>query len=193
MNSFLSLTGQHNSSPVHTTPSHMDLNNNKTSRFSSSDTPFGSFPDVGPEFYSKEENLGHTSVKDENSGHASIKEENLRNTSLKGENLQHTSIKGENSGHASAKDENLRHTSKENLGHTSKGPYTFSDVNKINLENVITVLNKTDTLSDKELRDLNLRLLQTDYETMNVFPLSCLTKDGFSDFLAVLKEKVETL
>ena len=183
MNSFLSLTGQHNSSPVHTTPSRMDLNNNKTSRLSSSDTPFGSFADVGPEFYSKEENSGHTSVKDENSGHTSLKEENL----------QYTSIKGENSGHASTKDENLRHTSKENLGHTSKGPYTFSDVNKINLENLITVLNKTDTLSDKELRDLNLRLLQTDYETMNVFPLSCLTKDGFSDFLAVLKEKVETL
>lgn len=202
MNSFLSLTGQHHSSPVHTTPTHMDLNKDKTSRLSSSDTPFGSFADIGPEFSSKEENSGlalkdghsrHSSIKKENSGHRSTREENLRYTSTKEEHSEHKSTKEKISGHASTKDENLIHTSKENLGHTSKDPDTFSDLNKINLENVIIVLNKTDTLSDKEFRDLNLRLQQTECETMNVCPLSCLTEDGFSDFLAVLKEKVETL
>ena len=65
--------------------------------------------------------------------------------------------------------------------------------NETRLENLIVVLNKTDKLSDKELEQLQDYVREIRNNNLSVCLLSCLTADGFTEFLHDLKTRVKDL
>ena len=68
-----------------------------------------------------------------------------------------------------------------------------ADINEFNIENTIVVLNKIDILKERDLKDFQLSVMKVRDQKLRVCLLSCLTKDGFAEFVTVLKEKVEKL
>lgn len=59
---------------------------------------------------------------------------------------------------------------------------------KSNLDNVVVVINKTDLINN-----LDLRHITDKFPSSNLCTLSCATGQGFTEFLEVLKVKVEKL